>query len=194
MNASLRVIRYLKGTIDKELYIGTSKSDRRGPGEPMGARIQGYSDADYAGDVVDRRSTTGHIFLLNGGPITWTSTKQRCVATSTTESEYVALSEASKQAQWLRSLLRELGRTELLGDNMEVPIFSDNQACIAIANEPVAHNRSKHIDVRYHQIRDLIASKQVLIDYCPTENMKADMLTKALTYKSFQRCMSGLLV
>ncbi|RFU25060.1 hypothetical protein B7463_g11276, partial [Scytalidium lignicola] len=192
MNAGLRVVRYLNGTVNKELYIGTDK-DRNGPGEPMGARIQGYSDADYAGDLLDRRSTTGHIFLLNGGPISWTSTKQRCMATSTTESEYVALSEASKQGQWLRSLLRELGRGELLGDDLEVPIFSDNQACIAIANEPVAHKRSKHIDVRYHQIRDLIASRQISVEYCSTGDMKADMLTKPLTYQSFQKCIGGML-
>jgi hypothetical protein len=182
-NSVLRVFRYLKGTINYSVeYKGTGNS-----------RLQGYCDADYAGDIRDRHSVSGHLYMLNGGPITWTSTKQRCVSTSTTESEYIALSEASKQGQWLRALLRELQRSQYLGDSLETPIFSDNQGCIALAKDPVAHSRTKHIDVRYHYIRELVAFGKTSVEYCPTEDMLADILTKPLPNTAYRRCIQGLL-
>lgn len=183
-NAVLRVLRYLKGTINQCISYGIGKGD--------GPKLQGYSDADYAGDIVDRRSTTGHIYLLNRGPVTWTSTKQRCIATSTTESEYISLSEAGKQGQWIRALLRELQRTQYLSDTLATPIFSDNQGCIALARDPVAHSRTKHIDIRYHYIRELVAYNKVTIEYIPTEEMVADMLTKPLSLTALRRCTEGL--
>ena len=183
-NAVLRVLRYLKDTIEYSVSYGTGKGNT--------PKLQGYCDADYAGDIVDRRSTTGHIYLLYGGPITWTSVKQRCIATSTTESEYISLSEASKQGQWIRALLRELQRTQYLDSTLVTPIFSDNQGCIALAKDPVAHSRTKHIDVRYHYIRELIAYGKTTISYIPTEEMVADMLTKPLSLTAFRRCISGL--
>ena len=186
-NSILRVLRYLKGTIEYSIFYGPR------PGDTIGPELQGYCDADYAGDIVDRKSVTGHLYTINRGPVTWTSTKQRCVATSTTESEYIALSEACKQGQWLRALLRELQRTTLLGQDLTVPIFSDNQACIALARDPVAHSRTKHIDVRYHYIRELIAGRKTTVDYCPTVDMTADILTKPLTLQGFQRCRGKLL-
>ena len=115
------------------------------------------------------------------------------MATSTTHSEYIALSEACKQGEWLRALLRELQRTELLGENLVTPIFSDNQACIALAKDPVAHSRTKHIDVRYHYIRELVVEGKTTIDYCPTIDITADILTKPLALQGFQRCRAKLL-
>ena len=189
-NSVLRVLRYLKGTIEYSIQYGPETKQPQGT---MGPRLQGYCDADYAGDLVDRKSVTGHLFMLNKGPISWTSTKQRCVATSTTHSEYIALSEACKQGEWLRALLRELQRTELLGENLATSIFSDNQACIALAKDPVANSRTKHIDVRYHYIRELVVEGKTAIDYCPTVDMTADILTKPLTLQGFQRCRTKLL-
>jgi hypothetical protein len=142
---------------------------------------------------VDRKSVTGHVFIINTEPVTWTSTKQRCVATSTTESEYIALSEACKQSQWLRALLRELQRTSLLAEGLIVPIRSDNQACIALAKDPVVHSCTKHIDVRYHYTRELVTGKKVTIDYCPTADITADILTKPLSLQGFQRYRQKLL-
>jgi hypothetical protein len=190
-NSVLRVLRYLKGTAEYSvLYGGKGATGSEGPKRPG---LQGYCDADYARDIVDRKSVTGHLFTLNGGPVTWTSTKQRCVATSTTESEYIALSEACKQGQWLRALLRELQRTTLLGEDLAVPIFSDNQACIALAKDPVAHSRTKHIDVRYHYIKELVTGGKVSVDYCPTEDMTIDVLTKPLALQAFQRYREKLI-
>jgi len=145
-NAVLRVIRYLKGTADYSLKYGIIS-----PGK--GPELQGYSDADYAGDIEDRHSISGQLWTLVGGPITWNSTKQRSIALLTTKSEYMALSDASKQGQWLQALLRELQRPQYLSPTLAAPIYSDNQACIALSQDPMAHSRTKHIDVRYHYIR-----------------------------------------
>jgi len=89
-------------------------------------------------------------------------------------------------------LLRELQRTKYLSSTLSVPIFSDNQGCIALAKDPVAHSRTKHIDVRYHYIRELIAYQKATVEYVPTEAMKADMLTKPLSVTAFRRCIEGL--
>jgi hypothetical protein len=182
-NALLRDIRYLNGTANYGIeYKG---------GESEG--LQGYSDADYAGDPDDRRSVSGYLFLLGGGPITWTSAKQRSVATSTTESEYMALSEACKQGYWIRALLGELNRYQYLPESRATPIFSDNQSCIALARDPVAHSRTKHIDVRYHYIRELVSFGKTTVDYMPTEDMLADILTKPLPYPAFKKLVKVLL-
>jgi Reverse transcriptase (RNA-dependent DNA polymerase)/Integrase core domain/GAG-pre-integrase domain len=180
-NAVLRVLRYLKGTLKYSLKLG-----------PEG-QIQGYSDADYAGDTTNRRSVSGQLYLLGSGPVTWSSLKQRCVATSTTESEYIALSEATKQGQWIRALLRELQRTQYLPSTLAIPVFSDNQSCIALAKDPIAHSRTKHIEVRYHYIRELVSYGKTTIDYIPSGDMVADILTKPLPAIAFNRCIRGLL-
>jgi len=175
----------LKGTLNDSITYGQES--------PYGYKLQGFSDADYAGDPTDRHSVSGHLFLLNGGPVTWNSVKQRCVATSTTQSEYIALAEASKQGQWIRALLKELQRTDFLGRSLEVPIYSDNQAAIALSKDPVNHSRTKHIDVRYHYIRQLVASGLTTVDYIPSRDMLADILTKPLGSTAFKHCKSYLL-
>jgi hypothetical protein len=184
-NAAIRIVRYLKGTLEYGItYQGKGIH---------GIRLQGYSDADYAGNIDDRRSTSGQIFFLGGGPVSWASTKQRSVSTSTTEAEYIALCEACKQGQWLRGLLRELKCTQFMSSTLATPIFSDNQAAIAISKDPIAHSRTKHIDVRYHYIRELVSSGKTVIDYIRTEDMAADALTKPLPLLAFKRCIQDLL-
>jgi hypothetical protein len=191
-NAVLRVLRYLKGTAGYRISYGP-KGPNSGTTGAVDWKLQGYSDADYAGDTTDRHSVSGQLWCLNRGPITWNSTKQRSVALSTTESEYIALSEACKQGQWLRALLRELQRPQYLNDTLATPIFSDNQACIALAKDPVAHSRTKHIDVRYHYIRQLITYGKATVAYLPTGGMIADMLTKPLPITAYRRCIKELI-
>jgi len=181
-NGVLRVLRYLNGTAEYSIQYRTGQSG-----------LLGYCDADYAGDVDDRKSVTGHVFMLGGGPVTWVSHKQRCVATSTTESEYIALSEASKQGQWIRALLIELNRPTYLGKRLVAPIRSDNMGCIAIAKDPVAHSRTKHIDVRYHYVRELISHGKTTVDYIPSGDNLADLLTKPLPLADYSNCVQGLL-
>lgn len=166
--AAQRVLRYLKGT--SKLCLKFEKSNK--------VSLHGYVDADWGG-AYDRKSFTGFIFKLGCNLITWESRKQQCVSLSSTESEYVGLCQAAKEAVYLRNLLGEL----LVIDDCwisPVVLYNDNQSCHKIANNKMNHNRTKHIDIKYHYIREAIASNLVKIEYLPTEKMVADILTKCL--------------
>jgi hypothetical protein len=183
LRGARQALRYVKGT--RKFGISFSALGK-------GQKVEGYVDSDYAGDCTDRRSTYGSVFMLLGGPLAWYSRKQRSVSTSTTEAEYVALCQGSKEAVWLRDLLRELGFVQFLGDSREVQMYSDNQGCIALAENPENHARSKHIDVQYHYTRQLVEYGKIKLDYCPTEDMLADVLTKPLGFRAFSRCVQRL--
>jgi hypothetical protein len=147
----------------------------------------GFADADWGSDRDDRKSVTGYVFMINNGPVSWTSHKQSTVATSTMEAEYMALSDASREA---------IARQQLFTDlNISIPIprlYSDNQAALAIAQNLVHHQRSKHIDIRYHFVRHTVQNDQLTIDYVPTAAQTADLLTKALGPQAHTRCIQGL--
>ena len=145
--------------------------------------LMGYSDADYAGDLDTRRSTTGYVFMLNGGVISWSSRLQPTVAASTAEAEYMAASQAVKEALWLRKLTTDLG-----GDLKTMQLYTDNQAALTLLKNPIASARSKHIDIIYHFARERVARKEVKFDYCPTAKMIADIMTKALAEGKFVAC------
>ncbi|KAG6616766.1 RxLR effector candidate protein [Phytophthora cinnamomi] len=147
------------------------------------AELCGYSDADWAGDIESRRSTSGYAFMMNGGCISWRSKKQRTVALSSTEAEYMALSEATQEAVWLKVFLRELG--EMASDEA-IKIYEDNQGSIALAKNPEFHKRTKHIDIRYHFVREKVEDGQVVLEYCSTKDMLADIMTKAITSVQFE--------
>uniref|UniRef100_A0AAV1TZV9 Uncharacterized protein n=1 Tax=Peronospora matthiolae TaxID=2874970 RepID=A0AAV1TZV9_9STRA len=123
--------------------------------------------------------------------IRWRSKKQRTVALSSTEAEYMVLSEATQEAVWLRVFLYELGE---MTSNHAVKIFEDNQGSIALAKNPEFHKRTKHIDIRYHFVREKVAEGQVVLEYCPTKGTKADVMTKSITVVQFQkfRTMLGI--
>ena len=141
------------------------------------SQLLGYCDADYAGDLDDRHSTSGNLFLMNGGSITWTSKKQPIVTLSTTETDYVSLSVAV----WIRQLLDDLHMSQ----DQPTVIMEDNQGAICLANNPVIHSRTKHVDIRYHYVREAIGNRAVKVQYCPTEEMVAELLTKALPKSRF---------
>ena len=120
----------------------------------------GYSDADWAGDLDDRHSTTGNLFLMTGGPISWLSKKQAVVALSTSEAEYVALNSVTQEAVWLQKLLF----SDLQVTSQEpTMLMEDNQGGISIAKNPIAHSRTKHIDIRYHYIREAVQEGIVIV-------------------------------
>jgi len=175
-----RILRYLKGTADLALKYQKS-------GDEM---LLAYSDADWAGDVDDRHSTTGNVFMMAGGAVSWLSKKPATVALSTAEAEYIALSSITQEAVWIRRLLSDINSV-LVGPTV---IMEDNQGAIAIANNPVAHSRTKHIDIRYHFVREAVLNKTVELRYCPTEFMIADILTKSLSRERFEtlRCVIGI--
>ena len=116
----------------------------------------GYCDSDYAGDLDTRRSTTGYVFIMNGGAITWSSRRQQTVAASTTEAEYMAAAAATKEALWLRKLINDLQKPV-----STVTIRADNQGAIKLLKNPITSLRSKHIDVIYHFARERVMRKEV---------------------------------
>jgi transposase InsO family protein len=173
--AAKGVVRYLASTP----YRGITFRGRD-------TRLTGYCDADYAGDTDTRRSTTGYVFTLNGGAISWSSKRQPTVAASTTEAEYMAAGSAVKEGLWLRKLLETLNIT--VG---EVMINCDNQSTIKLLKNPVFSIRSKHIDVIHHFARERVLRKEVIFHYIATKEMLADVLTKALPPAKHEACCKG---
>jgi hypothetical protein len=166
-NAIKRVFRYLKGTINYTLrYEGNNKD-----------RLVGFCDADWAGNVDDRRSTTGCAFIIAGGAVSWNSKKQATVALSSTEAEYMAATQATKEAIWLRKILTDLGYTQ----DQPTVIYGDNQSCIALTKNPTYHARTKHIDIQHHFVREKVEDGTIKLVFCGTEDMAADVLTKGLS-------------
>jgi hypothetical protein len=159
------VLRYLKGTRGWRLKLG---------GDQL--QIGGYTDADWGGDRDDRRSIGAYIVKIGCGAVSWKSKKQTCVALSSTEAEYIALCQVAKESVWMMDFLGGLGVS--IRDAMVINV--DNQGAIALAKNPVFHDRSKHIDIQYHYTRDLVREKRIQLDYISTSDMLADLLTKPL--------------
>jgi hypothetical protein len=135
-----------------------------------------FSDADMAGDIDGRRSTSGVLVFLGAAPIAWQSLKQKIVALSTCEAEYVAAATAACQAVWLCRLLGEL-----TGEEAHPPaLMVDNQSAVALAKNPVLHDRSKHIDIKFHFLRDCVDGGQIVIEFVETGRQLTDILTKSL--------------
>ena len=123
--------------------------------------LEGFSDADWAGDRDTRRSTSGNAFILSDAAIIWFSRKQSSVALSTIEAEYMALSIATQEAVWLRQLIDEMS------EDKSITIWEDNQEAIFTANNPVFHKKTKHIHIQYHYVREAVECGEVDIKYCP---------------------------
>ncbi|KAI1002516.1 hypothetical protein K3495_g5684 [Podosphaera aphanis] len=177
-SAPKNLMRYLKATVSQKL--------RYGPGR--GTQFGVYSDADWASDKADRKSVSWGVVMFYGGPISWLSSKQRSVATSSSESEYIALSTSAKQGHWVAQVFRDLKRSGHLGKNPDrVQMYSDNQVSLALVKNPHLHERSKHIDVCFHYIRDMAEKGKLIVEYIPTSEMIADGMTKPLARINFEK-------
>ncbi len=157
-------------------YAHTTSNHSLVFGDGGASHLVAYSDADYARCTDTRRSTSGYIFMLNGAAISWKSQRQKSTALSTAEAEYIALAECAKEALWIQGLLLELSATKPTA----VLIYEDNQAAIKLAANPTHHQRTKHIDVRYHFLRDLVGDDRITLQYIESKLMLADALTKPL--------------
>jgi len=168
----LSVLKYLKHTSDLGItYSGGSD------------QLDGFS-ADFATSDPDRRRvTSGYIFRLWGGAISWQSKKQPSVSLATGDAEYVALAQAARELMWLRSKTSELG----FASNTAITLYGDNQASIAIARNPLGHTRAKQIDIRYHYLRELVERGVISIEYITTNSVLADGLTNPLAPVAFTR-------
>lgn len=178
-----RVWKYLKGSINQTLFY---KSSPDSPG------LRGFCDADWAGPhSTEAKSTSGYVFLLAGGPISWASKKQTTVALSSTESEYIAMALATQEALWIQLLLTKLN----INQHFTTPVLLcqpinmnvDNQSAIALARNPEYHARTKHIHIRYHFLRQQVNDKNIYFTYIPTTQQAADGLTKPLEKFAFRR-------
>ena len=168
------ILKYLRRTKDMFLVYG---------GEDL--KLRGYTDSSFQSDKDDSKSTSGFIFTLNGGAVSWKSSKQETTADSTTEAEYIAASEAAKEAVWMKKFITDLGVVPSISD--PVPVLCDNNGAIAQAKEPRSHQKSKHILRRYHLIREIISRGDVSVDRVSSDDNIADPLTKPLSQVVFER-------
>jgi hypothetical protein len=165
LKAAKQGLRYLNGTANKGITYDGNK----------GLQLECWCDANWGGEE-GRESVSGFVFTLAGGAVSYSSKKQSSVALSSTESEYMALLHALKEQIWILRLLEELGY-DVKDQNI---IKTDNQSAIALAHNPQQHARTKHIDIQYHFVRNCVEDGRTQLEYCPTEEMVADGLTKAL--------------
>lgn len=167
LNEAKRIVRYLKGTKDLNLMLSTSNCSEK---------LYAYSDANWAEDKTDRKSNSGYYCSVNGGAISWSCRKQDVVAMSSTEAEFIALSETCKEMNWIRRVVKDFG----VNINGPTTIYTDSQSAISMINNQKFSNRTKHIDVKYHYVRDKVMTKEAVLAYQPTDKNVADMMTKPL--------------
>ncbi|GKE30901.1 retrotransposon protein, putative, ty1-copia subclass [Tanacetum coccineum] len=162
------ILKYLRNTKDMFLVYGGEEE----------LRVTGYCDASWQTDKDDSRSQSGWVFLLNGGAVTWKSSKQDTMANSTCESEYIAACEASKEDIWRKNFIVDLGVVPTVQDPIE--IFYDNEIAVALTKEPKDHEKSKHIESKYHFVRSKLEEGHVIVKHIRSEDNPVDPFTKAL--------------
>lgn len=174
-----RILKYLKYTMDQKLHLGVSDYNNN---------LVCY--ADWGGNIQDRKSNCGFVLMLKGALIQWASRKQSSVSLSSTEAEYISLAEACQDILWMKRLIREFG---FIQDDA-VQVMEDNQSCIKLALGNRIGRRSKHIETKYHFIKQLNDDNVIKLNYCPTDKMIADCLTKPLGRNKLQyfRCRIGI--
>jgi Reverse transcriptase (RNA-dependent DNA polymerase) len=177
MNAVVRILKYLKGSPGRGVRMQKNRH----------VRITAYSDADWAGSS-DRRTTTGYCTFVGGNLVTWRSKKQSVVARSSAEAEYRAMASTTIEAIWLKQLMQDIG----VKCDYPIPMFCDSQAARHIVNNPVFHERTKHIEIDYHFIREKITSKEIETPYILSQNQLADIFTKSLIRSQCQNLLFKL--
>ena len=175
------VFRYVLGTIDNCLTYRKSKS---------GLKLHGYCDSDW-GSSVDRKSTSGYLFSLaeDSAAIMWKSKKQQTVALSSCEAEYMALCSATQESVYLSNFVNSLG---VLPTTTPIPIHMDNRGAMDLEKNPVSHQRSKHIDIKYHYARECVNKGKIELFHVISENNPSDMLTKAVPKVKIMKFKSSL--
>jgi hypothetical protein len=164
-------LRYLRGTTNLGIFYKKGGSDE----------LIAFTDSDYNGDLENRKSTSGYIFMLSSGALSWSSKKQPVIILLTTEAKFVAAASCACQVVWMRRILEKLGNTQC----DSTTLFCDNSSTIKLSKNPVMHGRSKHIDVRFHFLRDLTKERSVELIYYGTRDQVADVITKPLKLESF---------
>ena len=178
MDAVQRILRYLKSAPGKGLMFSNHGHQE----------VEGYTDADWAGSVTDRRSTSGYFTFVGGNLVTWRSKKQHVVARSSAEAEFRGMAHGVQELLWLKILLRELGFNSTKPSNL----YCDNKAAISIAHNPVQHDRTKHVEVDRHFIKERLVDGTINLPYVKSDDQLADILTKAVSSRIFHLSLSKL--
>ncbi|MCH81234.1 hypothetical protein A2U01_0002018 [Trifolium medium] len=178
-----RILRYLRGTVGFGIMYKRSK--KKSIAE---LKLQGWTDSDYAGDLDDRKSTSGYVFMLGNAAVSWSSRKQPIVTFSTTEAEFVAAAACACQSIWLKNVLSHL---QVMTDE-KILVHCDNSSSIKLTKNPILHGRCKHIDVRFHFLRDLTKDGVIELVHCKSQDQIADIMTKPLKFESFSKLRSCL--
>jgi hypothetical protein len=174
-----RILRYLNGTIDMGLVFDGKLNDI--------PTLTAYADADWGGNIDDRKSKSGYAAFFCGGCISWRSKFQSCVALSTVEAEYISACEAGREVKWLKKIAEELGYSQ-----GTVIIHEDNQGCISNTKDSLGSEQMKHVNIKYHWIKEECERGEFKLVYCKTQDMTADTLTKSLVSDLFIRHREGL--
>ncbi|CAJ2661747.1 unnamed protein product [Trifolium pratense] len=178
LGAAKRVLRYVMGTM--EYGIRFEKNSK--------FEAKGYCDSDWAGSVDDMKSTSGYVFNLGSGVISWCSKKQDTVAQSSAEAEYLAAGLATQQSLWLRRILEDIGEKQ----EGSLQLHCDNKSAIAMAKNLVFHSRTRHINIKHHFIRSVIEEGDVQLIFCSSQEQLADIFTKALPRGRFQQLREAM--
>lgn len=178
LDVAKRIFRYVKGSLTFGLMY--KKVDN--------FLLEGFTDADWAGDSTERRSTSGYCFSMSSTAVSWCSKKQSTIALSRTEAEYMAATMAAQECIWLKCLMRDI----LSKVDYAVPIYCDNESAIKLASNPVFHRRTKHIDVHYHFIREKVLNQEIELKGVHTTDQIADIFTKALAKSKFESFRTAL--
>ena len=175
-----KALRYAQGTKDYMLTYRRSDS----------LEIKGYSDADFAGDKDDRKSTSGYVFTLAGGAISWKSSKQSIVASSTMYAEFIACFEATGQAIWLKKFVPDLKVVDYI--HKPLKMYCDNQPAVFYAHNNKSSNAAKTIEIRYYVVKDKIQDQTISLEHIRTKDMLVDPLTKGLPPNVFKEHLTGM--
>ena len=179
MSAAKRILRYIKGTSSFGLRYERGKENYS---------IQGFSESDFARNSDDQKTTTGQLFFMGNSTITWNTVKQNVVALSPCEAEYIAASAPSCQGIWIIRFVEEILNIKV----RPFKLYVDNKLAIALSKNPSQHGRSKHIEMRFHFIRDCVEKGYVDIEYVNTESQLADLFTKPLGHIKFEEIQEKL--
>ena len=178
MEVALRVLRYLKSSPGRGIFF--SKNDH--------LNITGYTDADWAGNLTDRKSTSGYFTFVGGNLVTCKSNKQNVVALSSAKAEFRGMTKGLCEILWIKGLLKELGYPM----ETEIKMYCDNKAAITIANNPVQHDRTKHVEANRHLIKQKLEEKIVIFPFVKSEDQLTDILTKTVSSKVFHCSLNKL--
>ena len=173
------ILRYIKGSLGRVLVYGGVRNSRRT------TAIEGFVDSDYAGCLDSRKSLTGFVFTAFGTAISWKASLQKVVALSTTEVEYIALTKAMKESMWLEGIAKELK----IQDEV-ITVHCDNQSAIDLSKNFVHHERTKHIDIKLHFVREVIGQGSVIVKKISTDYNPSDMIINALPRSKFFHCLN----